>query len=122
MHWNKNSSISGVLYLDLYHGEISLLCWTDPDSYASIVIVGKNGTIINNAGLLVEVSPFTLDYNSLSKVHKVDTSIRCNLPFSSETCLLIVRHFLIISAMDLNYTPPFIIRLLIIDARNGPKI
>ena len=73
----------------------------DPDCYARIFIVGKNGTIINNAGLIVEVSPFILGYKSLSKVHEVDTSIRCNLPFSSETSLLIVRKAMSISAMDL---------------------
>ena len=76
----------------------------DPDCYARIFIVGKNGTIINNAGLLVDVSFFTLGYKSLSKVHALDATIRCNLPFSSETCLLIVRNAFSIPAMDQNYT------------------
>ena len=47
-HRNIASTNSGVSDLD--HGDTSLLFRTDIDSHASIVTVGKNVTIINDAG------------------------------------------------------------------------
>ena len=84
-HRNIASANSGVSDLDLDHGGISLLSRTDIDFHASISTLGKNVTIINDAGRKVEIGPFTLDNVSLSKVPIVDAAIRYSFIFSGET-------------------------------------
>ena len=51
---------------------------TDLDSHADMVVVGKNPAITNDAGR--KVSPFTPDYESLSKMPIVDAAVTCDCP------------------------------------------
>ena len=83
---------------------------TDLDSHANMVVVGKHAAIINDAGRRAEVSPFTPDYEALSKAPIVDAAIRCDYPCGGETYLLIVRNALSVPAMDHNLIPPFVMR------------
>ena len=50
-----------------------------------MVLVGKYAVIINDTGRKAEVSPFTPDYESLSKLPIVDTTIRYDFLFIDET-------------------------------------
>ena len=45
-----------------------------------MVVVGKNAAIINDTDRRAEVSPFTPDYESLSKVPIVDAAVTCDFP------------------------------------------
>ena len=56
--------------LQLYH--------TYLDSHANVVAVVKNVAIINYTIIRSEVSSFTPDYESLSKVPIVEATIRCD--------------------------------------------
>ena len=84
--------------LDKDGDELSL---TDLDSNANVIVVGKHATIINDTDRRAEVSPFTLDYESLSKVPIVDTSIRHDCPHSGKTYLLMFSNAL--SVPDVNH-------------------
>ena len=87
-----------------------------------MVVVGKNAAIMNDTGRRAEVSPFTPDYEGLSKVPIVDAAIRYDCPYSRETYLLIVRNALSVPAMNHNLIPPFIMREAGVDAKCVPKI
>ena len=69
---------------DVDNGVTSLLqlSRTDLYSHANMVVVGKHAAIINDTGRRAEVSPFTPDYESLSKVPIVDAAIMYDLPHS----------------------------------------
>ena len=95
---------------------------TDLDSHANMVVVGKHVAIVNDTGRRAEVSPFTPDYEALSKVPIVDAAIRYDCPYSGETYLLIVRNALSVPAMDHNLIPPFIMREAGVDVQCFPKI
>ena len=103
-------------------GVIPSLSRTDLDSHANMVVVGKHAAIINDTGRRAEVSPFTPDYESLSKVPIVDAAIRYDCPYSGETYLLIVRNALSVPSMDHNLIPPFIIKEAGVDIKCVPKI
>ena len=83
---------------------------TDLDFHANMVVVGKHVAIINDTVRRAEVSPFTPDYESLSKVPIVDAAIRYDCPYSGETYLLIVRNALSVPSMNHSLIPPFIMR------------
>ena len=51
---------------------------TDLDSHANMVVVGKHAAIINDTCRRAEVSPFTPDYESLSKMPIVDAAVACD--------------------------------------------
>ena len=51
---------------------------TDLDSHANMVVVDKHAIRTPDAGR--KVSPFTLDYESLSKVLIVDVTVTCDYP------------------------------------------
>ena len=55
---------------------------TDLDSHANMVVVGKHAAKINGTGRRAEVSPFTTDYESLSKLPMLDAAIRHDCPCS----------------------------------------
>ena len=107
MEWNRNGDV---------------LSRTDLDSHANMAVVGKNVAITNDTGRRAEVSPFTPDYESLSKVPIVDAAIKHDYPCSGETYLLIVRNALSVPAMDHNLIPPLIMREVGVDVKCAPKI
>ena len=75
-----------------------------------MIRLGKHAVIINDTGKRAEISPFTPDYESLSKVPIVDAAIRYDYPCSGETYFLIVSNALSVPAMDHNLISAFIIR------------
>ena len=95
---------------------------TDLDYHNNVLIVGKHASIINDTSRKSEVSPFTPDYESLSKVPIVDASIRYNYLHSGETYLLIVRNALSVPDVDHNLIPPFVMRDTGVDVKCIPKI
>ena len=90
--------------------DVDCLSRTDICSHASMVVVGKHASIINDTSRRAKVSPFTTYYDSLSKVPIVDAAIRYDFPHSGETYLLIVMNALSVPAMDHNLMPPGVIR------------
>ena len=85
-----------------------------------MVVVGKHAAIISDAGRRAEVSPFTPDYESLSKVPIVGATIRYYCPHSGETYLLIVMNALRVPVMYHNLMPPFVMREAWVDVKCVP--
>lgn len=83
---------------------------TDLDSHANMVVFGKNAIVINNSGRHAEVSGFSPELKSLSKVPIVDAAIAYDCPFTMKTYILIARNALHVPSMDHNLIPPFIMR------------
>ena len=67
------------------HRDGDELSRTDLDSHTNVVVVCKHAAIINDTGNRNEVSPFSQEYESLSKVTIVDPTIRYDFPYSGET-------------------------------------
>ena len=70
-----NVSSGGIEGLDRDGDNLSR---TDLDYHANMVVVGKHAAIINDTGR--KVSPFTPDYESLSKVLIVDAAVTYDCP------------------------------------------
>ena len=92
----------------MHHGCVLSSSHTNLDSRASVVAVGKNVAIVNDTSRRSDVSPFTSDYESFSKVPIVDAPIRHACFFSGETYLLIARNILSVTTMDHDLTPLFV--------------
>ena len=104
------------------HRDGDKLSRTDLDSHVNVVVVGKHTVIIDDTDRRTEVSSFSQEYESLSKVTIVDPTIRYDFRYSGETYLLIVRNALSILAMDHDLIPPFIIRKAEVDVKCVPKL
>ena len=102
--------------------DVDDLSRVDLDSHANMVVVGKHAAIINNTGRRTEVSSFSPEYESLSKVPIVNPTIRYDFPYIGKTYLLIVRNASNVLAIDHNLIPPFIIREAGVDVKCIPKI
>ena len=102
--------------------DVDDLSRVDLNSHANMVVVGKHAAIINDTSRRTEVSSFSPEYESLSKVPIVDPTIRYDFRYSGETYLLIVRNALSILAMDHDLIPPFIIRKAEVDVKCVPKL
>ena len=85
-----------------------------------MVVVDKHAATINDTSRRDEVSPFTPDYESLSKVPIVEATIRCDCSYSGETCLLIVRNALSVPGMDYDLMLSFIVREVEVDSKCFP--
>lgn len=95
---------------------------TDLDSHANMVVVGRHCAIIEHTGKFASVSPFTPDYEALSKVPIVDAALLYDCPFTGFRYVLIVRNALHVPAMKHNLIPPFIMREAGIKVDEIPKI
>ena len=84
-----------------------MLSHADVHSHANMVLGGNHVDVFNDTGRRAKVSPFTPDYESLTKVTTFDVSIRHDCPLSKETCFLMARNALNVPAMDHNFAPPF---------------
>ena len=83
---------------------------TELDSHANIVVIGAQGTIIQNTGKYNDVNGFSPYIGTMSRVPIVDAVMGYDCPISGKTTLLVARNALIVEIMDHNLIPPFIIR------------
>ena len=83
---------------------------TELDSYANMVVIGAQGTIIQKTGRYADVNAFSSDVGTLSRVPIVDAGVAYDCPFSGQTILMVARNDLYVESMYHNLVPPFIMR------------
>ena len=95
---------------------------TELDSHANMTVVGRHCHVLAQTGRIADVSPFSPDYDALSKVPIVDAVLAYDCPYTGVTCLLLLRNALHIPSMTHNLIPPFIIQEAGIELNDVPKI
>ena len=75
-----------------------------------MVVIGAQGTIIQNTGKYADVNGFSPDVGTMSRVPIVDSAMGYDRPISGKTTLLAARNALFVESMDHNLIPPFIMR------------
>ena len=85
------------------------LSFTELDSHANMVVVGKQAFVFSHSGQYANVQVFAKEVEGLSLVPIVDAVIAYNCPSSGETHLLVVRNTLCVPTMEINLIPPFIL-------------
>ena len=95
---------------------------TELDSYANMVVIGKQAFIFNHSDQYTNVGAFTDEVKGIPKVPIVDTAIAYDCPQSGQTYLPVVRNALCIPSMEHNLIPPFILREAGLVLRDTPKI
>ena len=83
---------------------------TELDSNANMVVIGAQGTIIQNMGNYADVNGFSPDVGTMSRVPIVDAVLGYDCPISGKTTLRVARNALFVESMDHNLIPPFIMR------------
>ena len=83
---------------------------TELDSHANMAVAGRDCTIISRSGHHATVTPFSADLPVMEQVEIGDVAIAYDDPYSSRTFLLVIRNALLISSMDHNLLPPFLVR------------
>ena len=91
-------------------GSYGCLSVTELDSHANMAVAGRDCTIIARSGHYATVTPFSSDLPAMEQVEIGDVAIAYDDPYSSRTFLLVIRNALLISSMDHNLLPPFLIR------------
>ena len=62
---------------------------TELDSHTNMSVEGKHSHIINQAGKMVEVNLFTLQYKTIT-AEVVDAILWCDYPYEGKSYLLVV--------------------------------
>ena len=70
----------------------------DLNAHASMVVLSRNYHIVNYLVIIVEVHPFSPEYEAL-KVPIVHAVMQYDDPYSGETCMLACKEALCMSAM-----------------------
>ncbi len=83
--------------------------FTELDSYANMVVVGKQAFVFSHSGQFANVQAFADKVEGLQKVPIVDAIIAYDCLSSGETYLLVVRNALCVPTMEINLIPPFIL-------------
>ena len=94
---------------------------TELDSHANMPVVGRNAYILSETGKMVDVSPFTPDYQSMA-VQVVDAAIQYDDPYDGQSYILVIRNALSVPSMHNNLMPPFVLREAGIQVKDVPKI
>ena len=98
------------------------LSFTELDSHANMVVVGKQAFVFSHSGQYANVQAFADEVKGLQKVPIVDAVIAYDCPSSGETYLLVVRNALCVPTMEINLIPPFILREAGLILNDVPKI
>eukprot|EP00957_Ditylum_brightwellii_P030397 2302152-Ditylum_brightwellii.AAC.1 len=72
-------------------------------------VMGRDALVVSDTGRLMEVNPFTPDYDAM-KVKLVDTTLKYDFPHEDKSYILLVRNTLHVLSMDHNLIPPFMLR------------
>ena len=81
---------------------------TELDSYANMVVIGSQGTIIQKTERYADLNAFSSDVGTMSRVPIVDAAFAYDCPFSGRTILMVAKNDLYVESMDHNLVPPFI--------------
>ena len=95
---------------------------TELDSHANMVVVGKQATIIQSTGLYADVSAFSNEVDTLSRVPIVDACFAYDCPYRCKSYILVVRNALHVKSMEHNLIPPFIMREAGLTVNEVPKV
>ena len=95
---------------------------TELESHANMVCLGRHAIIIEYREEMVDVKPFTPDYNALQKVLVVTGEILTKCAFTSKTWIFIFHNALCVLAMDHNLVPPLILQEAGLIVNDTPKI
>jgi hypothetical protein len=75
-----------------------------------MAVAGRDCTIIAKSGHFATVTPLSSDLPVMERVEIGDVAMAYDDLFSGETFLLVLRNALLISSMDHNLLPPFLVR------------
>ena len=95
---------------------------TELDFHANMVVVGAQGTIIQDTGLYADVSAFVDEVNKLNRVPIRDMALAYDCPYKRKTFLLIAKNALYVPSMHHNLIPPFIMEEAGLEVDEKPKI
>ena len=101
-----NAATIGGASVGLY----GCLSVTDLDSHANMPVAERDCTIISRSGHHATVTPFFADLPVMEQVEIGDVAIAYDDPYSLRTFLLVIWNALLISSMDQNLLPPFLVR------------
>ena len=82
---------------------------TELDSHANMAVAGANVLIISKSGLVVTVTPFSVDLPPMDDVEIGDVAMVYDDPRKGITYILVMRNALLIPSMDHYLIPPFLI-------------
>ena len=69
---------------------------TELDSHANMVIIGAQGTIIQNTGKYADANGFSFDVGTMSRVPFVNAVLAYDCPISGKKTLLVARNLLFV--------------------------
>ena len=92
------------------------------DSYANMIVVGKNSIIFDDTGKTCTVNAFSESAGKLHNIPIIDAVIAYDCPYQCKTFLLLMRNALYIPELVINLLPPFIVRESGIQIDECPKI
>ncbi len=91
-------------------GSYGCLSVTELDSHANMPFAERDCTIISRSGHHATVTLFFADLPVMEQVEIGDVAIAYDDPYSLRTFLLVIWNALLISSMDQNLLPPFLVR------------
>ena len=100
----------------------NIVLQTKLDSRANMVCLGRHAIIIEDREEMLDVKPFTPDYNALHKVLVVTGAILTKCALTSKTRIFIFHNALSVPAMDHNLVPPLILQEAGLIVNKTPKI
>ena len=87
-----------------------------------MVVVGRHDYILNSSGRIVQVSPFTPEYESLKEVPIIDAAVAYDCPITDKSLILVLHNALSVPPKEHNLVPPFILREAGLEFNDTPKI
>jgi hypothetical protein len=91
-------------------GSYAALGATELDSHANMAVARSNCTIIATSGRYANVTLFSLNLPTMDMVEIGDAAIGYDYPILHVTSLLVMGNALLISTMNHNLIPPFLLR------------
>ncbi len=89
--------------------------------HATMAVAGRDYTIIAKSGHHANVTLFSGDLSVMKKVEIGDVAVAYGNLYLLETYLLVMRNVLLISSMDHNLLPPFLIQEALLFLDETPK-
>ena len=83
--------------------------FTELDSHANMVVVGKQAFVFSHSGQYANVQVFAKEIKGLPAVLIVGAVIAYDCPSSGETYLLLVRNSLCVPTLEINLIPTFVL-------------
>ena len=87
-----------------------------------MVVIGAQGTIIQQTGRYTDVNALSSDVGTMSRVPIVDAAVAYDCPFSGQTILMVARNAMYVESMEHNLVPPFIMRKAGLEVDEQAKI